>query len=82
MMYFMYKRLNIDSFLSVERDVNGNLLNTASCELCNGNSPGLSVPNPSGDRYVSSPNYKHTDSTDSSRFTLNGLTMASEVISF
>ncbi|XP_056261829.1 meckelin isoform X2 [Pseudoliparis swirei] len=34
----------------VERDVNGNLLNTASCELCNGNSPGLSVPNPSGDR--------------------------------
>ncbi|XP_068425702.1 meckelin [Clinocottus analis] len=34
----------------VERDVNGNLLDEASCEMCNGNSPGLSVPNPSGDR--------------------------------
>uniref|UniRef100_A0A8C2WWS3 Transmembrane protein 67 n=1 Tax=Cyclopterus lumpus TaxID=8103 RepID=A0A8C2WWS3_CYCLU len=33
----------------VERDINGNLLNEASCEMCNGNSPGLSVPNPSGD---------------------------------
>ncbi|XP_075965443.1 meckelin isoform X2 [Anarhichas minor] len=34
----------------VERDVNGNLLDEASCEMCNGNSPGLSVPNNSGDR--------------------------------
>nr|XP_040021797.1 meckelin isoform X2 [Gasterosteus aculeatus aculeatus] len=34
----------------VERDVNGNLLDVARCEMCNENSPGLSVPNISGDR--------------------------------
>nr|XP_046254565.1 meckelin isoform X2 [Scatophagus argus] len=34
----------------VERDVNGNLLNEASCEPCNRNAPSLSVPNSSGDR--------------------------------
>ncbi|KAM8868836.1 LOW QUALITY PROTEIN: meckelin [Spinachia spinachia] len=34
----------------VERDVNGNLLNVARCEMCNENPPGLSVPNISGDR--------------------------------
>uniref|UniRef100_A0AAQ4RSA5 Transmembrane protein 67 n=1 Tax=Gasterosteus aculeatus aculeatus TaxID=481459 RepID=A0AAQ4RSA5_GASAC len=37
----------------VERDVNGNLLDVARCEMCNENSPGLSVPNISGDRYSS-----------------------------
>ncbi|XP_029307433.1 meckelin isoform X2 [Cottoperca gobio] len=34
----------------VERDVNGSLLEEAICKTCNGNSPGLSVPNSSGDR--------------------------------
>ncbi|XP_019126002.2 meckelin isoform X1 [Larimichthys crocea] len=34
----------------VERDVNGNLLEEARCVTCNGNTPGLSVPNSSGDR--------------------------------
>ncbi|XP_034730420.1 meckelin isoform X3 [Etheostoma cragini] len=34
----------------VERDVNGNLLEEAICEKCNGNSPSFSVPNHSGDR--------------------------------
>lgn len=37
---------------SVERDINGNLLDDAKCEACNGESPALSVPNNSGDRYV------------------------------
>uniref|UniRef100_A0A671UGY8 Transmembrane protein 67 n=1 Tax=Sparus aurata TaxID=8175 RepID=A0A671UGY8_SPAAU len=37
----------------VERDVNGNLLDEARCETCNGNAPALSVPNSSGARYVS-----------------------------
>lgn len=36
----------------VERDVRGNLLDEARCELCNENSPTFSVPNSSGDRYV------------------------------
>ncbi|XP_059196221.1 meckelin [Centropristis striata] len=34
----------------VERDVNGNLLNEAKCETCNGNSPALTVPNQRGDK--------------------------------
>ncbi|XP_030248448.1 meckelin isoform X1 [Sparus aurata] len=34
----------------VERDVNGNLLDEARCETCNGNAPALSVPNSSGAR--------------------------------
>ncbi|XP_037310280.2 meckelin [Pungitius pungitius] len=34
----------------VERDVNGNLFDVARCEMCNENSPSLSVPNISGDR--------------------------------
>ncbi|XP_044064572.1 meckelin isoform X4 [Siniperca chuatsi] len=34
----------------VERDVNGNLLDEARCETCNGNAPALSVPNSSGDK--------------------------------
>uniref|UniRef100_UPI003AAA338D meckelin isoform X1 n=1 Tax=Centroberyx gerrardi TaxID=166262 RepID=UPI003AAA338D len=34
----------------VERDVQGNLLDEARCELCNGGDPALSVPNSSGDR--------------------------------
>ncbi|XP_017280448.1 meckelin [Kryptolebias marmoratus] len=34
----------------VERDVNGNILDEARCEACNGDSPALSVPNTSGDR--------------------------------
>uniref|UniRef100_A0A674MC06 Transmembrane protein 67 n=1 Tax=Takifugu rubripes TaxID=31033 RepID=A0A674MC06_TAKRU len=36
----------------VERNVNGNLLDEARCELCNENSPTFSVPNSNGDRYV------------------------------
>lgn len=36
---------------TVERDVNGSLLDEARCETCHGNAPGLSVPNSSGDRY-------------------------------
>ncbi len=39
-------------FFPVERDANGNLLEEASCEACNGNAPALSVPNSSGDRCV------------------------------
>uniref|UniRef100_UPI0037E7BDA2 meckelin n=1 Tax=Semicossyphus pulcher TaxID=241346 RepID=UPI0037E7BDA2 len=34
----------------MERDVNGNLLDEARCETCNGNSPASSVPNTSGNR--------------------------------
>ncbi|XP_056142398.1 meckelin [Lampris incognitus] len=34
----------------VERDVQGNLLGEARCEMCNGDDPALSVPNSSGDR--------------------------------
>ncbi|XP_010778193.1 meckelin-like isoform X1 [Notothenia coriiceps] len=34
----------------VERDTNGNLLDEARCEICNGNTPGLTVPNYSGDK--------------------------------
>ncbi|XP_041798443.1 meckelin [Chelmon rostratus] len=34
----------------VERDVSGNLLDEARCEMCDGNAPALSVPNNSGDR--------------------------------
>ncbi|XP_047465822.1 meckelin isoform X2 [Mugil cephalus] len=34
----------------VERDINGNLLDVASCEACNGDNPAYSVPNSSGDR--------------------------------
>ncbi|XP_070822056.1 meckelin isoform X1 [Chaetodon trifascialis] len=34
----------------VERDVSGNLLDEARCEMCNGNAPALSIPNSSGDR--------------------------------
>ncbi|KAG7242035.1 hypothetical protein INR49_024080 [Caranx melampygus] len=34
----------------VERDVNGNLLDEARCETCNGDSPALTVPNTYGDR--------------------------------
>uniref|UniRef100_A0A3P8UGI6 Transmembrane protein 67 n=1 Tax=Cynoglossus semilaevis TaxID=244447 RepID=A0A3P8UGI6_CYNSE len=34
----------------VERDVNGNFLDEAKCEACNGNIPALSVPNTFGDR--------------------------------
>eukprot|EP00064_Thunnus_orientalis_P003086 superscaffoldBa00000245_g3094 len=34
----------------VERDVNGNLLDEATCETCTGNGPAFSVPNSSGDR--------------------------------
>lgn len=41
------------SCFPVERDVNGNLLDEARCETCNGNAPALSVPNSSGARYVS-----------------------------
>ncbi|XP_074509832.1 meckelin [Sebastes fasciatus] len=40
----------LEGDILVERDVNGNLLDEARCETCNGNSPGLSVPNRSGDR--------------------------------
>uniref|UniRef100_A0A674NQ89 Transmembrane protein 67 n=1 Tax=Takifugu rubripes TaxID=31033 RepID=A0A674NQ89_TAKRU len=36
----------------VERNVNGNLLDEARCELCNENSPTFSVPNSNGDRCV------------------------------
>lgn len=38
-------------FFSVERDVNGNLLDEARCETCNGDSPALTGPNTYGDRY-------------------------------
>ncbi|KAM4600377.1 meckelin [Polymixia lowei] len=34
----------------VERDVQGNLLEEARCEICNGDDPALSVPNGNGDR--------------------------------
>ncbi|XP_057690557.1 meckelin isoform X1 [Corythoichthys intestinalis] len=34
----------------VERDVSGNLLDEAKCEMCNGNGSSLSVPNSSGNR--------------------------------
>ncbi|KAM9310306.1 meckelin [Pholidichthys leucotaenia] len=34
----------------VERDINGNLLDEARCDICNGSSPALSVPNSSGVR--------------------------------
>ncbi|XP_013860191.1 meckelin isoform X2 [Austrofundulus limnaeus] len=34
----------------VERDVNGNLLDEATCKACNSDSPALSVPNISGDK--------------------------------
>nr|XP_020462774.1 meckelin isoform X1 [Monopterus albus] len=34
----------------VERGDNGTLLDAARCEMCNGNSPALSVPNSSGNR--------------------------------
>uniref|UniRef100_A0A3B5BP19 Transmembrane protein 67 n=1 Tax=Stegastes partitus TaxID=144197 RepID=A0A3B5BP19_9TELE len=36
----------------VERDINGNLLDEARCETCNGESPALTVPNSRGDRYA------------------------------
>lgn len=39
------------SCLPVERDVNGNVLDEARCEACNGGGPAFSVPNYSGDRY-------------------------------
>lgn len=38
-------------FFQVERDVHGNLLDEATCEMCNGNGSAFSVPNSSGDRY-------------------------------
>ncbi|XP_077383861.1 meckelin-like [Festucalex cinctus] len=34
----------------VERDVSGNLLDAATCEMCTGNGSAFSVPNSSGDR--------------------------------
>ncbi|XP_028281184.1 meckelin isoform X2 [Parambassis ranga] len=34
----------------VERDINGNLLDEARCEACNGDSPALTIPNRNGDR--------------------------------
>ncbi|CAJ1062186.1 meckelin [Xyrichtys novacula] len=34
----------------VERDISGNLLEEARCEMCNGNTPALSVPNSNWDR--------------------------------
>ncbi|KAF7669715.1 hypothetical protein LDENG_00147280 [Lucifuga dentata] len=34
----------------VERDVQGNLLDEARCDMCNGSNPSLSVPNSRGDR--------------------------------
>ncbi|XP_019747671.1 meckelin-like isoform X2 [Hippocampus comes] len=34
----------------LERDVHGNLLDEATCEMCNGNGSAFSVPNSSGDR--------------------------------
>ncbi|KAM9805983.1 meckelin isoform 3-T3 [Syngnathus typhle] len=34
----------------VERDVSGNLLDEATCEICNGNGSAFSVPNSNGDR--------------------------------
>ncbi|XP_041649533.1 meckelin [Cheilinus undulatus] len=39
----------IDNVL-VERDINGNILDEAKCEKCNGNPPAWSVRNPNGDR--------------------------------
>lgn len=36
---------------SVERDLNGTLLEEARCETCDEDSPALSVPNRNGDRY-------------------------------
>lgn len=47
----------------MERDVNGNLLDEAKCEMCNGNTPALSVPNSSGDRYVPIPYSRNTDTS-------------------
>ncbi|XP_061676780.1 meckelin-like [Syngnathoides biaculeatus] len=38
------------SHVLVERDVRGNLLEEATCEMCHGNGSALSVPNSSGDR--------------------------------
>ncbi|KAK7881076.1 hypothetical protein WMY93_032326 [Mugilogobius chulae] len=34
----------------VERDLNGNILEEAQCEVCNGNKPASTVPNINGDR--------------------------------
>lgn len=48
------------SFL-VEREVNGSLLDEATCETCHGKDTAFSVPNGGGDRYVS---VSHSRSTD------------------
>ncbi|XP_054637503.1 meckelin-like isoform X1 [Dunckerocampus dactyliophorus] len=37
-------------YILVERDVSGNILDEAICEMCNGNGSAFSVPNSSGDR--------------------------------
>ena len=37
----------------VERDLQGNPLDEARCEACNGDGPAFSVPNNNGDRYQS-----------------------------
>ncbi|XP_030640525.1 meckelin [Chanos chanos] len=36
----------------VERDLNGNLLEEATCEICNGGEPAFSAPDPTGTRCV------------------------------
>ena len=46
----MSKALSLFIYFAVERDINGNLLDEARCETCNGDSPALSVPNINGDR--------------------------------
>lgn len=48
---FIFIWLNVTCFFPVERDVNGNLLDEARCETCNGDSPAFTVPNTSGNRY-------------------------------
>lgn len=48
----------------MERDVNGTFLEMARCETCDEDSPALSVPNSSGDRYIS----YQTKSADLNKF--------------
>lgn len=55
--------MNITCSFPVERDNSGTLLVEARCEMCNGNATAWSVPNSSGDRYV-------TNTAVSSNFTV------------
>lgn len=57
-MVFMVRRyvmLMLYCCTVVERDVQGNPLEEARCEVCNGAEPALSAPDSYGDRYQTQP---------------------------